>query len=217
MCDLRKRLPVIIFVVWTGCAFCAQAEGISVTLGQPDFEPGSFPTIEAFNAASVGEPAPFDGIRGNDEDGPSFSASWTYSYPPTPIGLASLTLGITDHDSQAPGSQVYSFSLDGIDLTSLIDEALEGWGGTQREYNVYTLDLPPSVFAALTDGTAVFELTLQGPGLGGYPGEVETTLPYNSAGLDFATLTTEVPEPTALVLLVLNGLVALRPRRRWSS
>jgi hypothetical protein len=61
---------------------------------------------------------------------------------------------------------VASFSLGGIDLAALLNTALEGAGGTSGEYNIYTINLPGTTFAALAAGTPGLSLDLDGPGLG---------------------------------------------------
>jgi hypothetical protein len=180
----------------------------TVTLGDQDFTDGSFPPgVADFNAHSVGEPAPFNQFRGNDYDTP-FSESWTFNYSAQAVTSATLTLGIFDHDSAAPGSQLSSFTVDSINISSVLDILFEGSGGRQNEYNIYTINLPASTFVSLSDGIAAFTLTLQGPGLedgGGLTSE-------NGAGLDFATLTV-VPEPATICLLSLGGLALIRKRR----
>lgn len=185
---------------------------VFVTLGEQDFVNGAILTLDAFNSASVGEPAPFNGFMGSDPGGTVLDATWTFNYAAGPVTGGALVFGIYDHDSQASGSQVASFLVDGVDLTAMLDALFESSGGAQTEYNVYTIALPASTFAALSDGTATISLTLSPPSLGG-GGE----LPGNGAGLDFSTLRlSQIPAPGAAVL----GLIGLgsitRLRRRMA-
>lgn len=185
----------------------AEANQKVTTLGDQNFIDGSSPSgVNGFNTPSSGEPAPFDMFRGSDSGNP-FSESWTFTYDALPDNTAaSITLGIFDHDSQAPGSQISSFTVDGNNLTSILDTAFESKGGAQNEYNVYAVTLPESVFSDLEDGSATFSLTLQEPGLQ----EGLELASGNGAGLDSATLKIEaVPEPSsALGLLAFGALGA---------
>ena len=195
-------------VLSVGLLVGVKAQALTITLGEQDFTDGSIVGFSAFNSASAGEAAPFDQFRGHDILSP-FSATWTFDYlaQTASIASASITLGITDHDSQGTGSQIASFSLDGRDITGDLDALFEASGGAQLEYNVYTLSLADSVLAELVDGTASFSLDLQGPG----------SLSSNGAGLDFATLYfstdfddpigSPVPEPHAFVLFTAGALV----------
>jgi hypothetical protein len=199
-----------LFVAITILVMVSENTGLaeSVTIGDQDFTNGYILTgIDEFNTHSVGEPAPFDLPRGSDYGNP-FSASWTFNYSPLIVTSASLTLGIVDHDSKAPGSQISSFTVDSIDITSLLDAKFESSGGSQGEYNIYSINLPILTFSNLSDGAATFTLTLQGPGLqqGG------STTSGNGAGLDFATLTI-VPEPATICLLGFGAMGLLRRRR----
>jgi len=213
---LRWLAPAALALMAQGAA-----ADVAVTLGDQDFTDGSTPTIGDFLTAGSGEPAPFSGVFSGGDAASNFSASWTFSYAPlsTIVG-ASLKLGIVDHESAATGNQVASFKLNGVDLTSALNTLFESHGGASREYNIYDLVLPNSVFAALMTGTATFALDLQGPGLGLFG---EST--FNGAALDFSTLsiTTQttttngtVPEPAtgALAAMAAVGLVALRRRAR---
>lgn len=195
------------------------------TLGSaaPSFSDGQTGiAVATYNAAVAGNAAPFNGFIGAD-GGPNFSAAWAYSYAAIgdPILSATLTLGVYDHDSSASGDQVSAFSLGGIDLTALLNTAFEGAGGTHGEYNIYTINLPGTTFAALAGGTPGLSLALQAPGLG-----VLGNTNFNGAGLDFSRLsiTTDdgtnqgvIPEPSTWMLLG-TGVAALvfgrRLRRR---
>ena len=152
--------------------------------------------------------------------GGNFSASWTFNYVPfvEPIASASITIGILDHDSAASGNQVNSFLVGGNDMTSALNTAFESAGGSNGEYNVYTLGLDSSVFASL-DGSVTVSLALMGPGLQtALIGGAITETPSNGAHLIYSSLTVNpVPIPAAAPLF-LSALAALgfigRRRRR---
>ena len=98
----------------------ANATTISQTLGGVDFTNGQTVGAGTFNAASSGQPAPFNAFIGSDISGPNFSGTWTFSYGAIAdtITGATLEIGLLDGDSAAPGNQVASYSIGGIDLTS---------------------------------------------------------------------------------------------------
>jgi hypothetical protein len=201
----------------------ASAAMITVSLGNtsPGFNDGDTPPLvpDILNAQS-GQPAPFDSGKGSDVLS-NLDESWSFGYGAISgtILSASLTLGIIDHDSAASGSQLAGYLLDGNDLTADLDALFEGGGGTNNEYNVYTLNLGPSLFADLADGSLLVNLALAGPGL-------ETNLQtgavtetgFNGAFLIFSTLSittrdVQVPEPGSLALFGL-GLLALAGAQR---
>lgn len=184
-------------------------------LGDQDFTDGQILTgTPQFDAASAGEPAPFDMFIGSDV-GADFSASFTFNFAADTYTAASLTFGIFDHDSAAAGDQVALFSLDGVDLTTELNALLNASGGANLEDNVYTIGLTGSALTAVQDGAATFMLTLQGPLPSPFAGLPD--LQFNGAGLDFATLDVQaqpaVPEPSTWVLLTL-GLAGIAWRRR---
>lgn len=204
----------------------ASAAPTQVTLGNaaPGFADGDTPPTVDLAAAQAGQPAPFASGIGNDVIGPDFASSWLFSYaaPPDPIVAASLTLGLADHDSAASGEQLAHFEVEGIDLASALSAALESHGGSDSEYNVYSVALPSSLFGQLEDGATFVELGLQGPGLltplfplpGPNP-PMESA--NNGAHLVFATLAFEtVPEPNVASLAAgaVLGVLALRRRAR---
>jgi hypothetical protein len=197
----------------------ASVYAFDVQIGTQHFTDGQGIELGTYETAVASQPAPFDQFYGSDPDGPNFSASWTFNFAPGSYSSASLTFGIFDHDSQAPGDQVNSFQLNGNDLTSLLNTAFESHGGTQEEYNIYTIDIPASDLASLSSGVALFDLVLQGPGLFGAPLDSYPTtaslLDFNGAGLDFARLSVApLPEPSTLLLLGtgLAGIGLLRRR-----
>ena len=175
------------------------------------------------NFISQTDAAPFNDFRGFDgeaeDEATDFSASWTFTYAPysggTTVLSASLLLALFDHDFAATGNQVSSFLVDGFDLTPELNTLLEASGGSNFEYNIYSLNLPGGVFLSLLDGSVTVSLTLQGPGLVqfiGFPDVFETA--FNGAGIDYSTLTIDaldsevVPEPSSAVLSLL-GLVLI--------
>ena len=205
---MRSALAVLVLL-----SHASIANAGIIQLGEQDFADGDRLSFNAFRVASLGEDAPFDAFRGSDPGGTSFSAEFTFQFDADDVFSADLTLGIFDHDSAASGSQIAAFTLDGFDLTDLLDLQFESRGGSQTEFNVYSIQIPFELFPALQDGMATFLLTLQPPGLGSN-GLVE--FPGNGAGLDFATLRVNVSEPTALALLALGSL-AIAARRRLRS
>jgi len=131
------------------------------------------------------------------------------------------------------------YSLNGTDLTALLNTQFEAFGGGDgkfcsgpggpntvfcSEYNVYTVTVPDAALAGLAGGTADVVLTLQGPGHG-----VLGNTNFNGAIIDFSRLdiTTapsenngnNVPEPATLALLAagLSGIVVRRLVRKASG
>ena len=194
----------------------ARGADIVESIGIEHWTSGTILTTSQFTTAVGGQPAPFNAFIGSDVSGPNFSASWDFVLG-IPTGAtvtgATLTLGIYDHDSKAPGNQVASFTVGSTDLTSLLNIQFESFGGANAEYDVYTITLPSAAFATLQSGSASFALSLQGPGLG-----ILGTTPFNGAGLDFSTLDVTTASPTPepgtawLLLSSVPGLIALRRR-----
>ena len=207
----------------------ANAAIMTETLGNdsPGFNDGDATTTAQLVAAQSGQPAPFDAGKGNDIlTGQELSESWQFTFAAVvePILSATLTLGIADHDSAATRYQVGSYTLDGNNLTADLNSAFEGRGGSDTEYNVYSLVLDTSLFTFLADGNVSIALALNAPGL------VTPLFPLpgpnppvdsvsNGAHLVFSSLTIEtqdaapVPEPTTLSLAAL-GLGGMMWRRR---
>ncbi len=201
------------------------ASALTITLGDQDFSDGATPSFGQYkNAASSGDPAPFDDFIGNDQT-TNFSAAWTFNFAVDTYVAATLTFGIFDHDSAAPGDQVASFTLDAIhDSTATLNAMFNAADeGTQQQVDVYTVDLS-GFLGSFSDGMAIFSLVLQGPARGNGPGSTHVPKDFNGAGLDFATLNLtpeipvndDVPEPATMGLFVIGlaGLGFARRRRR---
>ena len=199
---------------------------ISVSIGTPggNFANGSTVLAGPFNSkvgpSGLNQPPPFNAFCGSDtgaSNSTSCSASWTFTYPVPDFTIygATLTLGILDIDSAAPGNQVEAFTLNGSDLTGLLNAASEGLdggaGAPNNQYDILTINIPSADFATLASGTATFDLTLQGPGLG-----VLGTTPSNGAGLDFSTLYIATPEISSWMLFV-TGMLCFGIRRILSK
>jgi hypothetical protein len=173
-----------------------------------------------FNTASAAEPSPFNAVIGSDVVGPNFSANWTFNYGPIAdtITSATLEIGLLDGDSGAPGNQVASYEIGGVDLTALLNTVMEGDPGLNSVEYYDTISLPNSAFSLLASGSPTVSLTLQGPGLG-----VLGTTTFNAAALDFSTITintigTATPLPAALPLFATGlgalGLLGWRRKRK---
>jgi hypothetical protein len=197
------------------------AAAAAAILGQmPAFGDGHEPTIFELIDAQASSPPPFNDSLGGDPF-LDFSASWTFGGIAPGATAATVTIGIFDHDSASPGSQLASFTADGLDIASGLDALFETHGGESGEYNVYSLALPQSVIDALGDGTITFFLALKGPVV--TPGLVladSTVLTdplvedNNGAALLFSTLDVDttpqpIPEPGSFALLALGGLTLL--------
>lgn len=208
---MRTTIPALILAA---LASSTAQSSVIATIGQQHFTDGQIISTGQIQTADAGQPAPFNAFIGSDITGPDFSANWTFSYAAqTNISAVSLTLGIYDADSSAAGNQVALFTVNGADLTSLLNTAFEGHGGANSEYDVYSVALPSSTFANLSSGTAMVSFSLQGPGLG-----VLGATPFNGAELDFSTLSvntgTTAPEPGSAALLGGGLLASLVWKRR---
>jgi len=233
MTKIRINFLMAVFLLALGGFQAATAATITTTtLGNttPGFNDGDTPDVfPDVIVAQTGQDAPFNAGCGGDVI-ENCSTGWLFSYGALadPILSASLTLGIVDHDSDAGGSQLGSFTLDTFsDLTARLDTEFEATGGGDGMYNVYTIDLA-GFFADLADGSALISLALQGNGLQtctlvficpGAPVVSETA--FNGANLIFSTLTIETQDTTippvpipAAAPLFLSAIAAFSLYRR---
>lgn len=228
------RSKLVLFFLFFGCLLAAaplHAAPFSVTVGRQDFVDGQFLTMDEFNCISATDLTPFDyaGPAG-PEDSVDLGGAITSGIGSgfthvtfNSVTSANLTVGLWDHDSAAPGDQVYLFEVSPLGLglpdwflTEQLNSALNTYGGTQNEYNVYTIPLDSDIFS---HNTISFSLNFNGPGLLGTPGESGTLSSFNNVGVDFVNISGEgditihsspisVPEPSTVILLscVLAGL-----------
>lgn len=183
--------------------------------------------------------SPFNQFIGSEfDDGSNFAASWNMNFDPAQFGAgpeitgANFTLGIFDHDALAgPADQVALFSINGVNLTALLNAQFNSRGGQDFEYNIYTFALPNTVFATLLTGTVNVTLNLQGNGRVFFlldpqdpASEIEFETAFNAAGVDFSSLSidyrnsteppSEIPEPGTMLLSGLGLLAAWAWKRR---
>jgi len=221
-----------------GAIACASADAgaEALQLGIQDFEDGQI--LACFSACANGWTSaadPFNLYAGSDpgiSGATDFAAEWSFDLRSLSLGQirsVRLELGLFDHDSSAPGSQVASFFSTAFgDLTAELSAALEVPGvGAQQQYDVFSLELfvdedGPSSRSLAEDiarGSTGFALRLKGPV---WVEDRRTQQPVlaqgtNGAGLDFARLSFTsggtVPEPASVLLLPL-GCAALAAVRR---
>lgn len=212
---LRALLPAALLAVAGGAA-----NATVVTLGEQDFTDGTTVALLDYNRAQSGESAPAGGrFRGRDV-GPTngnFDESWVFNFAPQSPTMASLTMGLYDHDCDGPACTVVeSFLIGGNDFTAALTEALRSTGTfVNQAYDVVTIDLS-SIVGDFADGALEMSLRMRG---GGIFDEL-----WNGIGIDFARLTidvTQLPEPKTLALFGLGlaglGLAMRRDRRRLAS
>ena len=151
-----KSIAVPLMAAALAFGSAANAAVTTQMLGDADFTNGQSVPTATFTGASAGDPAPFNQFIGSDVAGPNFSASFTFNYGAIvgPITSATIQLGLYEGDSAASGNQVASFTVDGVDITALLNTALEATPGATGQEIYYTVSLPGATFAALADGSA---------------------------------------------------------------
>ena len=234
-------LSIVVTVLIVSLVGKASAAMIVSPLGNilSGFTNGDILTAAQIGTAQSGQPVPFDKGYGTDGlFGGNFNQGYTHLFAAITdtILSATLTIGIADHDSAAPGSQLAQFLVDGTDATTPMDAQFETLGTGQQtqagtEFNIYSIDLLAAgvPIASLADGSVPIALALQDPGLVWalfpMPGLQETTT--NGANLIFSTLEIEtqdapptngaIPEPSSVAVWSLLGVTILTFRRRRRS
>jgi len=233
---INALAALCVFIMFT-ITPTANAGIITITLGNgvSGLSDGDFPSacdllcVPPNLGIMLGQPAPFNATHGNDFNLNPDSVNWLFDFGVITdvIINASFSFGIVDHDSASAGDQVDAFSLDGVNLTTVLNTLFEAGGGAaDREYKVYTLNLDNSFFSKLADGFFSADLDIGGSGLitNGTSGAVNPT-DGNAYGLIYSTLTIStqdssdpdpdpepVPEPSTLAIFAL-GIVGLASRR----
>lgn len=200
-----KYLAVLLF------AFPALGATV-MTLGTNEFPegplaPGTFTTSS--------DPAPFNDLSGGDTTGnASFSFTFAFAVPVSPVTSASILLSLYELDSIAAGNQIGSFTFNGLDFTANLNAISEASPAANGTIKFLDLTLPASAFAQIQTGTVNIFLSFAGPGQGALG-----TTTFNGGGIDFAQLTYDtvqgVPEPSTFLLAVGGGL-AIYLRKRFA-
>lgn len=182
-----------------------------ITLGTNEFPegplaPGTFTTSS--------DPAPFNDLSGGDTTGnASFSFTFAFAVPVSPVTSASILLSLYELDSIAAGNQIGSFTLNGLDFTANLNAISEASPAANSTIKYLDLVLPASAYAQIQTGTVNIFLSFAGPG----QGVLNPPTTFNGGGIDFAQLTYDtvqgVPEPSTFILAVGGGLaIYLRKR-----
>ena len=197
--------------------------GTQVEVGGTPAADGQVVASSAWTGST--DPLPFD-VRSGFDDNTNFSVAWsqTYTAPGGSVESATLLLGLYDVDSLAAGNQIGLLTLNGIDLTAILNAIVESKPYDSLTYGLYEIALPSTTYAALLGGNLSFQLNLTGPGRVG--DGMATT--HNAGIIDFSrvTITTStgtapaVPEPGTWAMMLLGfgtvGTMA-RTRRRQAA
>src|SRR5262245_50931804 len=158
---------LLLLPVWS-----SEAAIVTGLLGDQDLTNGTFHVSGDLTSTNAGDPPIFNSNCGSDAS-LNCHLTWTLSYGALSgqtVTGATLTLGIWDHDSAVAGSQLALYTLNGVNLTSLLDAQFESFGGGDgkfctgpsgpntvfcSEYNVYTITISDAgALASLAGGTA---------------------------------------------------------------
>lgn len=179
-------------------AQAASASTITQILGDTasPFTNGESVNQASWTMADSGFAAPFDGVSCGSDITSNCAATWTFnnylSQIPTgdTITGATISVGIGDLDSHAPGNQVENFTVAGDNVTAALNTEAEAADLHNLIYESFTVTLDPSVVSQLATGTAAVTFDSQGPGLG-----VLGDTPFNGVFLDYSTLTLTIKAP----------------------
>lgn len=222
---IYNLLTALIFLITP----VANAGLIDITLGNGSsgLSDGDTPNGLDILAVQSAESGVFKGAIGHDFFEDPEEVNWLFdnggAITDTIIG-ASLSFGIWDLDSAAPGSQLSSFILDGFDYTSVLDTQFEAAATLTGEYNIFTINFDSSFFTGLTDGLLSVALDVTG---NGFTSSSDLT-DFNKYFLIYSSLTIEtqdfvepepdpeppvkVPEPSTLAIFAL-GFMGIGLRR----
>ncbi len=203
----RSALAVLLLSAAVVCSSPGRAETFTQMLSDATWPNGATGIGDGNFESDGAGPAPFDTLIGDKTNGPDPSISFSFSDYGGPISStissASLEIGLYDGASPTPASEVAFFTLNGVSIAAQLTALLVATPPVRNGEIYYTVDLPSTVFDALSTGTANFALgfTGQGEGLLGPSA-------YIAFGLDFATLTVTtsaaVPEPSSWAMLTLG-------------
>jgi len=226
---IYKLLSVLVFSL-IAIIPAANAGLIDITLGNGSsgLSDGDTPNGLDILAIQSSEAGVFQGAIGHDLFTDPEEVNWLFDNGGAitdTIIAASLSFGIWDLDSAAPGSQLFNFSLDGFNYTPVLDTQFEAAATLTGEYNIFTINFDSSFFTDLTDGLLSVALDVTG---NGFTSSSDLTN-FNKYLLIYSSLTIEtqdfvepepdpdpeptpVPEPGTLAIFAL-GMIGLASRR----
>jgi hypothetical protein len=220
------------------CAASPAFAIVQTMMGDQDFNDGALIfNLGDYNNAQSGEPSPFGtvggpgGFLGDDTiPGATFSAQWTQTFNPADIdgdmipdgmggfttgfNFLSLEFGLYDHDTDADGTQLQTFTVNGVDVSAFANTYFEDGtpdndtttfgtspAGDNSRFNIYrfVFDIDDPDTAALASAirdSAEFQngeidvvLAFQGPSLVISPDPDQG----NGVGIDYSLLRINTP------------------------